>query len=75
MMGRRIKHRGLVTLRTQRVSFGDKLVAVGIVAIRAHHARLVHFALYERPIYIDLVPYLPIGPVKWIFDQRKTVGV
>ena len=64
-----------MALSTHGVALGDKLIAVGIVAIGANHARLVHFALDKRAVNVDLVTDLPVWPVQWFLDQGQPVGV
>jgi hypothetical protein len=45
MMARAIVGGGLMALGAQRITLGAQATAVGLMAIRAGHSGLVHFAL------------------------------
>jgi hypothetical protein len=47
MMLGRVKFSGTVTLQTQTIAFYFEFGAVGLVAVRTHHAFAVHFTLLE----------------------------
>jgi hypothetical protein len=54
---------------TECVSIHINLAAVGFVAVLADHAGLVHFALQERSVDIDLFQDLTIGIVESLLQQ------
>jgi hypothetical protein len=43
-----------------------------VVAVTASDARLIHGALQERPVHIDLVLYLTVAVIQPLFEQRGT---
>src|SRR5439155_19962576 len=61
----------LMAARAERISFGAELRGVRIVTIGAAHAALVHLALPERAVLVDLVVDPPIGEVERLADQLR----
>src|SRR6266481_188984 len=55
---------GPVTLGADGIALGPGLAAVRVVAIGAADTALVHLALTERPVLVDLVELLAVGVVE-----------
>ena len=66
---------GQMTLGAHAVALCNQLVAVRVMAIGAGHPSLMHLALNERAVNIDLLADLPIGPVKRLLNNRQAVGI
>ena len=64
-----------MTLGAHAVALCNQLVAVRVMAIGAGHPSLMHLALNERAVNIDLLADLPIGPVKRLLNNRQAVGI
>ena len=75
MVAFRVKDRGFMTLGADAVTFGDQLIAVGIVAIAADNACLVHLTLYKGSIDIHLIANLPVWPVQRVLDECQSMGI
>ena len=45
------------------------------MAVRAGDAGLVHAALQERAVHVDLVSHLPVDEVEPVLEQREPVRV
>ena len=60
----------LVALGTDAISVGAQFIAMGIMAVGADHTGLVHLALYERTVDINLIAYLAVRPIKRRLEQR-----
>jgi hypothetical protein len=56
----RVVDPGLVALGADAIFFRAQLQAVGFVAIAADYTGLMHFALYERAVYVVLVENLAV---------------
>ena len=57
-----------MALGADGVSLGNQLIAVGVVAVAAYHARLRHLALHEGSIDVDFIKNLPIVPIERGFE-------
>jgi hypothetical protein len=68
VMRRYVVGLGFVALGADGVSFGNQLIAVGVVAVAAYHARLRHLALHEGSIDVDLIKNLPVVPIERGFE-------
>lgn len=55
---------GLMTLGTESVAVNSRFEAVGIVTVRAIDTCLLHPALQDRTVDIDLAVNLPVGLIK-----------
>jgi hypothetical protein len=64
----------LVTLEAKRVALADALGAVDIVAVAAANALLVHFALHEGAVNINLFKDLPVREII-SFGQQLRDGI
>src|SRR5271169_544029 len=49
--------------------------AVGVVAVPAGDASVVHAALEKRSVFVNLVLLLPVGEVEPLLEERWAVGV
>ena len=61
-----------MALGADGVHLGNQLIAVRVVAIAAHYARLSHLALHEGPVYEDLIKNLSVVPIKRRQEGRPT---
>ncbi len=68
-----IETAGLVALRTERVTFGDQLSGMYIMAVTAGYAFRVHFTLQKRTHDKHFVVYLAIGKVESLVEQGQTI--
>ena len=75
MVGNRIIGLGFVALGADAIALGNELIAVWGVAVATYDARLCHFALHERAVYVDLVANLAVVPVQRRLKYRKTMRV
>ena len=66
---------GQMALGADTVAFDNELVAMGVMAVGAGNARLMHFALYKRAVDIDFAADLTIGPVQGFLDCGEPVRV
>jgi hypothetical protein len=57
------------------ISIHIYFATVRFMAILAHHAGFMHFALKEGGIYIDLILDLSVGEVKTFIQQGGPVGI
>lgn len=57
--------RSSMALSTHRISFGDELVAVGVMTIGTNYAFLKHTALFKRAHHENLLPDLSIREIQW----------
>ena len=64
-----------VTLQAQRVVFQHGFHRVHVVAVAAAHVALVHLALRERAVNVDLVEDLAVGEVQALVEQARQEGV
>src|SRR3546814_2460819 len=72
-MRRRVEHARPMALRAGRVARQLELEAVRIVAIGTNHPVLMHLALQERAVDIDLFLHLPIRRVQARFQQTDLI--
>jgi hypothetical protein len=63
MMRRRIESIGRMTLQAYAVPLGPKLQSVGLMAVTAGHAGVIHAALQERPVLVNLAVNLTVSVV------------
>ena len=75
MVGGGVEHLGAVALGADTVAGGTQCLAVGFVAVAADHAGLVHLALQERAVDVDLVQNLSIRVVQRRLQHGQSVGV
>jgi hypothetical protein len=68
VMRRCIVSLGFMALGADGVSFGNQLVAVGVVAVAAHHTCLRHLALHEGTVDINLIKNLAVVPIERGFE-------
>ena len=68
MMRRCVVSLAFVALGADGVSFGNQLIAVGVVAVAAYYARLRHLALHEGPVNINLIENLTVVPIERGFE-------
>jgi hypothetical protein len=59
---------GFMALGADGVSFGNQLIAVGVVAVAAHHTCLRHLALHERTVDVNLIKNLAVVPIERGFE-------
>ena len=66
-----------MTLATDstRLRAGDQLQGMRIVAIAAGDTRLIHAALHERAVDIDLVLYLTVIEIQRRIQYRRSMGL
>lgn len=69
MVLRHVEFGGHVTLGAKRIAVGPQLGTVRIVAIGAGDPGVMHAALQERAVLIDLAVYLPVGVIKAALEQ------
>jgi len=62
---------GPMALKTDLISLFEKLNAMHVVAVTAAHVTMVHLALCERAVDVDLVEDLSIRMVEILFQQRR----
>ena len=64
----------IVTIILNVIALNKYLSAVWFVSIGAHHTFLVHFALQEGIIYVNLFQDLTIREIKSLFQQGRIMG-
>ena len=69
VMRRCVVSLAFVALGADGVSFGNQLIAVGVVAVAAYHACLRHLALHEGSVNINLIKNLPVVPIQRRFER------
>ena len=74
-MGGDIELRRLMALQADPVAGRPQARAVRLVAIGAGDAGMVHPALQERAVFIDLVADLAVGEIESGVEQRNVVDV
>jgi hypothetical protein len=62
-----------MALRAHGIARWPEVSAVGVVTVRARHARGVHLALQERPVLVDLVLDLAVGVVQGGVEERHAI--
>ena len=61
--------RSRVALAAHGITLGNELITMGVVAVGANDASLVHFTLDKRAINIDFVANLAIWPIQGRVDE------
>jgi len=61
--------RRCMTLPTHGITLGNELITMGIVAVGADHASLMHFTLDKGAIDIDFIANLAIWPIQGRVDE------
>lgn len=67
MMGARVVGLRFVALGAHAIAFCNEFIAVRVVTVATDNARLRHFALHKRAVYIDLIANLSVMPIEWCF--------
>ena len=75
MVSRSVIAIGNMAANAKRIAFGQRLHRVWLVTVSAAHAFMVHFALQERSVDIDLFLYLAVVVIETFFQQGWTVAV
>ena len=70
--GGREARRG-VAARAQQIGRSRDVQAVRVVAVSARDAGLVHAALQERTVFVNLVLLLAVGVIQMLVEQRRFV--
>jgi hypothetical protein len=71
----RVVLRSRVALATHGIILGNEFIAMGVVAVAANDASLMHFTLDEGAIDIDFIANLAIWPIQGRVDECQAVGI